>query len=151
MASDWDTVRNGAKALYILHSERAPCEYAERVAALWGLDIEVLDTDGLDRSSAGPERPPSPRKWDDVFAVLVLCGRNTAQDRLIDREIALALAEGLPVVGVKLPSLPLFEGGCAKPRRLQLAINSDRAAWVWWEELCVSQAALRRCLGLPKG
>jgi hypothetical protein len=148
MASDVDMMRNGAKSLYILHSERAPGEYVERVAALWSQDIEILNTDGLDQLSAGPDPPPSQRRWDDVFAVMVLCGGNTAQNCRIDREIALALTEGLPVVGVKLPSLPLFEGGCAKPRQLQFAINSDRAAWVWWEELCVSQATLRRCLGL---
>ena len=148
MASDLDTTRDGAKSLYLLHSERAPGEYVERVAALWGQDIEILDPEGLDQVSAGPDPPPSPRRWGDVFAVMVLCGGNTAQNRRIDREIALALAAGLPVIGVKLPSLALFEGGCAKPRQLQSAINSDRAAWVWWEELSVSPDALRRCLGL---
>ena len=148
MASDLDTTRDGAKSLHLLHSERAPAEYVERAAALWSQDIEVLDPDGLDRVSARPDRPPSQRSWGDVFAVMVLCGGNTPQSRRIDREIALALAAGLPVVGVKLPSLPLFEGGCAKPRQLQIAINSGRAAWVWWEELRVSPAALQHCLGL---
>jgi hypothetical protein len=73
---------------------------------------------------------------------IVLCGRFTPWRKYIDWEIKASLDLEHGLLGVKLPTNPVVQGGVYKPARLQDNVDSGYAVWVHWEAL-VNSAILK--------
>ena len=65
--------------------------------------------------------------------LIVLCGLGTRWRKYVDWEINAGLRQQMSLVGIKLPMVPIIDGGCNKPDRLQDNIDSGYAVWTSWE------------------
>jgi hypothetical protein len=73
---------------------------------------------------------------------IVLCGLETPNRKYVDWEILATLQKEHALVGLKLPSLPIINDGCAKPARLQDNIDSGYAVWGHYENAISNPAHL---------
>mgnify|MGYP003674678055 CR=1 FL=1 len=77
---------------------------------------------------------------------VVLCSPTTPERKYVDWEIAASLDQGNGLIGVKLPSLQIYNNGCAKPARLQDNINSGYAEWTQWDVIMNNPDELGRLI-----
>jgi hypothetical protein len=73
---------------------------------------------------------------------IVLCGAETRWRKFVDWEITATLDKEHGLIGVKLPTNPIVNNGCAKPDRLQDNIDSGYAVWSLWETITGNAAVL---------
>jgi hypothetical protein len=73
---------------------------------------------------------------------IVLCSPTTPDRKYVDWEIDASLEQGNGLIGVKLPSLQVYNNSCAKPARLQDNLDSGYAVWTHWESIMATSGAL---------
>ena len=74
---------------------------------------------------------------------IVLCGADTWRRKYVDWEIEASLNQGMGLVGIWLPTLPLSaNGGTEKPPRLQSNIDAGYAVWVSWTNISANPQIL---------
>jgi hypothetical protein len=82
---------------------------------------------------------------------IALCGTDTAWRKFVDWEIAATLDKEHGLIGVKLPTLQIINGGCTKPDRLQDNIDSGYAVWTWWETITANPTLLAQLIEEANG
>ena len=77
---------------------------------------------------------------------IVLCGADSWRRKFIDWEIKASLDQGMGLVGVWLPTLPLVGNATDKPARLQDNIDSGYAVWTRLADVLADHGALTRAV-----
>jgi hypothetical protein len=73
---------------------------------------------------------------------IVLCGVATPFRKYVDWEIEASLTQGMGLLGLRLPTLPIINDGCSKPDRLQDNIESGFAVWNSYENVVKNPSVL---------
>lgn len=117
--------------------------YYDAFSRHFGGTFDVLSDRSLDRARNSDDpnyimRYIRENHLTGASTLIVLCGLQTSGRKYVDWEIQAGLAQGMALLGVKLPELQVIEGGCEKPARLQDNLSSGYASWVWWENFAHS-------------
>jgi hypothetical protein len=144
------------RKVFVSYHHGGDQHYYDQFARHFAATYEAVKDNSLDRQIQSDDVDYVMRQIRENYVsgsscTIVLCGQMTPFRKYVDWEIDATLQRQHALIGVKLPALPIVNGGCAKPARLQDNIDSGYVVWTWWEHIASNAALLPELIEKANG
>jgi MTH538 TIR-like domain (DUF1863) len=127
--------------IFVSYHHRLDQSYYDSLSRFVSVDYEVLYDNSPERAKDSDDAEYIIRslRENHIFGTsctIVLCGQETRWRKFVDWEIDVTLSMKHGLIGVLLPTNPIYSnGGAHKPERLQDNVDSGYAVWTTWQDI----------------